>query len=103
MVPAEGFEPPTFGLQNRCTTTVLSRQRQMRSAGSVLPLGSVVSDNKSRIPKQHRKPRGLTGTDARRFPAGWAPLYLSIMAPLAARALHRENQSPAIQICLCRV
>ena len=25
MVPAEGFEPPTFGLQNRCTTTVLSR------------------------------------------------------------------------------
>ena len=27
MVPAEGFEPPTFGLQNRCTTTVLSRPR----------------------------------------------------------------------------
>jgi hypothetical protein len=26
MVPAEGFEPPTYGLQNRCTTTVLSRQ-----------------------------------------------------------------------------
>ena len=26
MVPAEGFEPPTFGLQNRCTTTVLSRR-----------------------------------------------------------------------------
>ncbi len=25
MVPAEGFEPPTYGLQNRCTTTVLSR------------------------------------------------------------------------------
>ncbi len=24
-MPAEGFEPPTFGLQNRCTTTVLSR------------------------------------------------------------------------------
>jgi hypothetical protein len=24
-VPAEGFEPPTYGLQNRCTTTVLSR------------------------------------------------------------------------------
>jgi hypothetical protein len=30
MVPAEGFEPPTYGLQNRCTTTVLSR----RGAGS---------------------------------------------------------------------
>jgi hypothetical protein len=26
MVPAEGFEPPTYGLQNRCTTTVLSRR-----------------------------------------------------------------------------
>src|ERR1700722_8990983 len=24
-LPAEGFEPPTFGLQNRCTTTVLTR------------------------------------------------------------------------------
>src|ERR1700733_14443114 len=27
MVPGEGFEPPTFGLQNRCTTTVLTRQK----------------------------------------------------------------------------
>ena len=26
MVPGEGFEPPTFGLQNRCTTTVLTRR-----------------------------------------------------------------------------
>jgi hypothetical protein len=26
LVPAEGFEPPTYGLQNRCTTTVLSRR-----------------------------------------------------------------------------
>ena len=26
VVPGEGFEPPTFGLQNRCTTTVLTRQ-----------------------------------------------------------------------------
>src|SRR5690349_18155714 len=25
MVPGEGFEPPTFGLQNRCTTAVLTR------------------------------------------------------------------------------
>ena len=31
LVPAEGFEPPTFGLQNRCTTTVLSR-RALNSA-----------------------------------------------------------------------
>lgn len=26
MVPDEGIEPPTFGLQNRCTTTVLIRR-----------------------------------------------------------------------------
>ena len=25
-MPGEGFEPPTFGLQNRCTTTVLTRR-----------------------------------------------------------------------------
>jgi hypothetical protein len=25
LVPGEGFEPPTFGLQNRCTATVLTR------------------------------------------------------------------------------
>ena len=24
-MPGEGFEPPTFGLQNRCTTAVLTR------------------------------------------------------------------------------
>ena len=29
MVPGEGFEPPTFGLQNRCTTTVLTRRNGM--------------------------------------------------------------------------
>ncbi len=25
LVPGEGFEPPTFSLQNCCTTTVLTR------------------------------------------------------------------------------
>ena len=25
-MPGEGIEPPTFGLQNRCTTAVLTRQ-----------------------------------------------------------------------------
>ena len=28
LVPGEGFEPPTFGLQNRCTATVLTRRYQ---------------------------------------------------------------------------
>jgi hypothetical protein len=28
LMPAEGFEPPTNGLQNRCSTTELSRHRR---------------------------------------------------------------------------
>jgi hypothetical protein len=31
MVPGEGFEPPTFGLQNRCTATVLTRHMEIFS------------------------------------------------------------------------
>jgi hypothetical protein len=34
LVPGEGFEPPTFGLQNRCTAAVLTRQNQPRKAAS---------------------------------------------------------------------
>jgi hypothetical protein len=34
LVPAEGFEPPTYGLQNRCTTTVLSRHLCDRTSRS---------------------------------------------------------------------
>jgi hypothetical protein len=29
-VPGAGFEPATFGLQNRCTTTVLTRPKASR-------------------------------------------------------------------------
>ena len=32
LVPGAGFEPATFGLQNRCTTTVLTRQAMQRRA-----------------------------------------------------------------------
>ena len=37
MVPDEGIEPPTFGLQNRCTTAVLIR----RAVSGATPLLSV--------------------------------------------------------------
>src|SRR5258706_15619028 len=43
MVPAEGFEPPTFGLQNRCTTTVLSRLK---------------GKTRTRFGLEHRSPQG---------------------------------------------
>ena len=36
MVPVEGIEPPTFGLQNRCSTAELSRHAAVsyQAAGS---------------------------------------------------------------------
>src|SRR6185437_8770435 len=39
LVPGEGLEPPTFGLQNRCTTAVLTRPgvSYRKAAGSVEP------------------------------------------------------------------
>jgi hypothetical protein len=43
LVPAEGFEPPTFGLQNRCTTTVLSRLK---------------GKTRTRFGLEHRSPQG---------------------------------------------
>ncbi len=36
VVPGEGLEPPTFGLQNRCTTTVLTRRRARHAARRAL-------------------------------------------------------------------
>jgi hypothetical protein len=33
LVPGEGFEPPTFGLQNRCTATVLTRPASLNYNG----------------------------------------------------------------------
>jgi hypothetical protein len=39
MVPGEGFEPPTFGLQNRCTAAVLTRPNELIHRGnSRLPI-----------------------------------------------------------------
>lgn len=33
MEPGIGFEPMTYGLQNRCTTTVLTRQKVVATLG----------------------------------------------------------------------
>ena len=41
MVPAAGFEPATFGLQNRCTTTVLSLHTTINTAKNTAKLFSV--------------------------------------------------------------
>src|ERR1700675_2095238 len=64
-LPAEGFEPPTYGLQNRCTTTVLSRHGALIIADE----GSLRSrrcrraprsaQDISLVPTAHRIARGL--------------------------------------------
>ncbi len=33
LVPGEGIEPPAFGLQNRCTTAVLTRRVRKKTQG----------------------------------------------------------------------
>lgn len=43
VVPGEGFEPPTFGLQNRCTTTVLTRHPQPGFFHAETPLVKLLS------------------------------------------------------------
>ena len=55
MVPAEGIEPPTFGLQNHCSTAELSRHGMGRVGGSRHKLAG------RRIPELAAKghPRGL--------------------------------------------
>src|SRR5580658_5644117 len=41
VVPGAGFEPATFGLQNRCTTTVLTRpvSLSIRGMAATIPSG----------------------------------------------------------------
>jgi hypothetical protein len=39
LVPAEGIEPPTFGLQNRCSTAELSRRRLAKAGRGRHPPG----------------------------------------------------------------
>ncbi len=47
MVPGEGIEPPAFGLQNRCTTAVLTRPY-----GSSLPFSGTAFKSPHRIAHQ---------------------------------------------------
>lgn len=39
-MPAERFELPTFGLQNRCTTTVLSRPTRVSLGIAPMPVNT---------------------------------------------------------------
>ena len=48
MVPGEGIEPPTFGLQNRCTTAVLTRRRTLRRDLYLKPPGVVAPTRRPR-------------------------------------------------------
>ena len=56
MVPDEGIEPPTFGLQNRCTTAVLIRRRVSHIVRGALRQGA-----KRKSTTQARLKRVLAG------------------------------------------
>ena len=47
VVPDEGLEPPTFGLQNRCTTAVLIRRTIDKERGALHWATRLETDNDS--------------------------------------------------------
>ncbi len=85
LVPAEGIEPPTFGLQNRCTTAVLRRPGLRLSAASrradaarhpaAPPLARRASSSRTPAPSSSRP--GTGDARPRAVPAG-ARLGLSL-------------------------
>src|SRR5258708_3173474 len=64
LVPAEGFEPPTYGLQNRCTTTVLSR---LRSCGPIIadPTSQYLRPSSLGRPARHSHQQVIQRDDTR--------------------------------------
>src|SRR5271168_3271877 len=84
-LPAEGFEPPTYGLQNRCTTTVLSRHFKSRD---ILARRSLVVDAGA----NERPAPGMPTTDPVGLAAGPAPLPRAPTAahPCARTACRRD-------------
>jgi hypothetical protein len=68
LVPAEGFEPPTYGLQNRCTTTVLSRHFEDTASGPLTAYSTAAGSGAiKRLPERQRDaaiPLGQPATDA---------------------------------------
>src|SRR5712675_1386263 len=80
-LPAEGFEPPTYGLQNRCTTTVLSRH----GSGDIITASAA-----EELPKSIANPAGPGYVAARaanfspnRSTAAWYSLARSRKRSLA--------------------
>lgn len=101
MVPAEGIEPPTFGLQNRCSTAELSRRRwKMRGRARHVPelsvrSGVAISDlggkcQNPRMDRRHenRRPEG------RLFRRAWLKLAYWQMCRRPSSPL---NQVPGVQ------
>jgi hypothetical protein len=89
-LPAEGFEPPTYGLQNRCTTTVLSRHgtspRQHFTAGRPCS-GNLCAREARRL--LHRASNQVDPQHVVVFAAGVA---LCVPALLTVKLVHRESE-----------
>ena len=70
LVPGAGFEPATFGLQNRCTTTVLTRQavgqaRNTRASTAAFYRSQPAPGKPIRAPPGHASAEQLTSRQAR--------------------------------------
>lgn len=57
MVPAEGFEPPTNGLQNRCSTPELSRPADVAAEMGVPSARNIRLDGRYPFETRRVKPR----------------------------------------------
>jgi hypothetical protein len=71
LVPAEGIEPPTFGLQNRCSTAELSRREAVNSRVALGVQGFGRPFDRVRAADGHDgacglRPLALNGTSAAR-------------------------------------
>ena len=95
MVPAEGIEPPTFGLQNRCSTAELSRLNSFLSGICTNPQIEHFSNSALTWPNA-RLFRQETDLFGRRFVAFRRPLsvdleeYARVMAEPFCNHMHRD-------------
>ena len=75
MVPGEGIEPPTFGLQNRCSTAELARHYEGFLASGLeiatgLPPELPLACAESHIHPAPVRGRGTNAADTRFLPSG---------------------------------
>src|ERR1700758_74567 len=87
LVPAEGIEPPTFGLQNRCSTAELSRRRWDAGRDRQEPGLSARARRNTRLGRKVPEPAmALADMNqaAWRPPDSWESTWISLLADVLA-------------------